>query len=81
MTALIECTHILTEATGRTAEDIFGATDAMKLRSSITLFARVAPDDAPFQQVLNDYFDGLGDAATERHLASAARAGGTGRVR
>lgn len=62
---LIECTRILTEVTGRTAEDILGATDAMKLRSSMTLFARVAPDAALFQQVLNDYFDGVADAATE----------------
>lgn len=37
---LIECARILTGLTGRTAEEIFGATDAMKLRSSMTLFAR-----------------------------------------
>jgi uncharacterized protein (DUF1810 family) len=78
---LIECTRILTEVTGRTAENIFGATDAMKLRSSMTLFARVAPDNAVFQQVLNDYFDGVGDAATEHHLERAEQAGGADRVR
>lgn len=65
---LITCTRILTEVTGRTAVDILGATDAMKLRSSMTLFARVAPDAALFQQVLNDYFDGVADAATESRL-------------
>jgi uncharacterized protein (DUF1810 family) len=73
---LIECTHILTEVTGRTAKDIFGVTDAMKLRSSMTLFARVAPDNALFQQVLNEYFDGVGDAATEGHLERQGRQGG-----
>jgi uncharacterized protein (DUF1810 family) len=67
---LIECARILTELTGRTAEEIFGATDAMKLRSSMTLFARAAPDNALFQQVLDDYFDGIADIATERRLES-----------
>ncbi len=65
---LVECARILTELTGRSAQDIFGATDAMKLRSSMTLFARAAPDDALFQQVLDDYFDGTADAATESGL-------------
>ena len=67
---LMECARILTELTGRTAEEIFGATDAMKLRSSMTLFARAAPDNALFQQVLDDYFDGIADVATERRLES-----------
>ena len=65
---LIECARILTGLTGRTAEEIFGATDAMKLRSSMTLFARAAPNNARFQQVLDDYFDGIADVATERRL-------------
>ena len=65
---LIECARILTGLTGRTAEEIFGATDAMKLRSSMTLFARAAPNNALFQQVLDDYFDGIADVATERRL-------------
>jgi uncharacterized protein (DUF1810 family) len=65
---LIECTRILTEITGRTAQDIFGATDAMKLRSSMTLFARAAPDCPLFQHVLNAYFDGVWDAITESYL-------------
>jgi uncharacterized protein (DUF1810 family) len=73
---LIECTRTLTEVTGRTAQDILGATDAMKLRSSMTLFARAAPDPAPFQRVLNDYFDGVVDAATENRLAWPEREGG-----
>ena len=73
---LIECTRILSEVTGRTAHDIFGATDAMKLRSSMTLFARAARDPAPFRRVLNDYFDGVADAATESRLACQGRKGG-----
>jgi uncharacterized protein (DUF1810 family) len=65
---LIECTRILTELTGRSAQDILGATDAMKLRSSMTLFAHVASDTALFRQVLNEYFDGVADEETERRL-------------
>jgi uncharacterized protein (DUF1810 family) len=67
---LIECTRTLTERSGRSAQDIFGTTDAMKLRSSMTLFARAAPDNALFQQVLNDYFGGVADEATESRLGS-----------
>ncbi|HJW21264.1 MAG TPA: DUF1810 domain-containing protein [Candidatus Limnocylindrales bacterium] len=48
----------------RSAEDVFGGIDAMKLRSSMTLFARVAPDEPVFRAVLRRYFDGLEDGAT-----------------
>jgi uncharacterized protein (DUF1810 family) len=65
---LRESTRILTELHGRTAEEIFGTIDAIKLRSSMTLFAHAATDDAPFRRVLNDYFDGIADAATEARL-------------
>ena len=68
---LIECTRILTQLSGRTAGEIFGATDALKLRSSMTLFAlAAAPNDSLFCQVLNEYFDGTADAVTERLLQS-----------
>jgi uncharacterized protein (DUF1810 family) len=50
--------------TGRTAEEIFGVIDAQKLRSSMTLFRRAAPDEPSFTQVLDVYFDGLEDGAT-----------------
>ncbi len=65
---LVECAQILTRLTGRTAQDVFGAVDAVKLRSSMTLFATAAPEDALFRQVLGDYFDGATDAATEARL-------------
>ena len=64
---LIECSRILTDLTGLTAQDILGPTDAMKLFSSMTLFARVGPD-AVFQRVLEAYFDGARDTATETLL-------------
>lgn len=36
----------------------------MKLRSSMTLFARAADDPAPFAAVLDKYFEGQADDAT-----------------
>ena len=68
---LTECSRILTQLGGRrTAEDIFGAIDAMKLRSSMTLFARAAPDNLLFGQVLDQCFGGVRDEATESLLDS-----------
>jgi uncharacterized protein (DUF1810 family) len=69
---LLECARILTEGSGRTAQDIFGGTDAMKLRSSMTLFARAAPEQPVFRQVLDQYFGGQADEATDRLLRKAA---------
>lgn len=65
---LIECVQILNEHSDRSAKEIFGGLDAMKLRSSVTLFAHAASDDAPFQQLLDIYFGGEPDEATERIL-------------
>ncbi|MDQ6692514.1 MAG: DUF1810 domain-containing protein [Candidatus Dormibacteraeota bacterium] len=69
---LLECARILTEASEASAQDIFGGTDAMKLRSSMTLFARAAPKQPLFQQVLDRYFDGRADEATDRLLKEPA---------
>lgn len=49
---------------GLSAQAIFGATDAMKLRSCATLFAVVAPDEPVFQQVLDQYYAGARDDRT-----------------
>jgi uncharacterized protein (DUF1810 family) len=70
---LIECAEILNKQSGRSAEDIFGDVDAMKLRSSMTLFAHAASADGPFQQLLDIYFSGEPDEATERILNRLAR--------
>ena len=65
---LLECAEILTRVPGRTAEQIFGEVDALKLRSSVTLFMHAAPDEPVFRQVLDQYFDGTPDSATERRI-------------
>ena len=66
---LIEAAEALTRHSGLSAEAILGGIDAIKLRSSMTLFARAAPDDAVFVGVLERYFGGSPDAATESLLA------------
>jgi uncharacterized protein (DUF1810 family) len=65
---LHECAGILAGLKGRSADQIFGSIDAMKLRSSMTLFHRAAPDDPLFGRVLTRYFDGLPDHATDALL-------------
>ncbi|MBV9452243.1 MAG: DUF1810 domain-containing protein [Streptosporangiaceae bacterium] len=65
---LIECASILTGLRGRTAEQIFGGVDALKLRSSVTLFMHAAPSEPVFRHVLDHYFDGVPDPATEQRI-------------
>ena len=61
---LRECCKILLQVRDRTAHDIFGSPDDLKLRSSITLFALAAPDEAIFARVLERYCDGRADERT-----------------
>jgi uncharacterized protein (DUF1810 family) len=63
-----ECAAILLAAKGRSAFEIFGSIDAMKFRSSMTLFHRAAPDETVFAQVLERYYDGRADEATDARL-------------
>ena len=65
---LRECAGFVLAVMGRTAEEIFGATDAMKLRSSMSLFHRAAPDEPVFAAVLERYYDGVADEATDARL-------------
>lgn len=65
---IAECARTLTELPGRSAEDVFGAVDAMKLRSSMTLFARADPGDELFGAVLAKYFAGREDEGTTSRL-------------
>jgi uncharacterized protein (DUF1810 family) len=65
---LHECTRLLLATTDRTAEQILGSIDAVKVRSSMTLFLRAAPDEALFGQVLDRYYGGVPDPATDALL-------------
>jgi uncharacterized protein (DUF1810 family) len=65
---LTECARIVAGIEGRTAADIVGPVDAMKLRSSMTLFAAAAPEERVFGEVLAKYFGGVPDDATLARL-------------
>ena len=61
---LLDCARLVLEAEGRTAQQIFGAVDAMKFRSSMTLFADAEPGASVFADCLDAFFAGEGDPAT-----------------
>lgn len=61
---LEECAHALLQHTDRTARQMLGAPDDLKLRSSMTLFATVAPERIVFQQVLDAFYAGEADRET-----------------
>lgn len=67
---LLECFRAVVAVEDRSAEQIFGGIDARKLHSSSTLFLRAAPDEPVFRQVLDKYFGGVPDSATDRLLSS-----------
>ncbi|MDN3936918.1 DUF1810 domain-containing protein [Arthrobacter sp. YD4] len=66
---LLECARAVLQVDGRSAVQIFGGIDARKLQSSATLFLRADPGQPEFQQLLDRYFDGTADDATDRILA------------
>lgn len=65
---LHECCEAMLATAGRSAQAILGPIDAVKLRSSMTLFHRADPEDRTFPEVLERFFDGLPDEATDRLL-------------
>jgi uncharacterized protein (DUF1810 family) len=65
---LRECADLVRRIDGRTAEEIFGWPDDMKLRSSMTLFARATDDNEEFVAVLDKFYGGEEDPATLAQL-------------
>ena len=61
---LRDCAAALLSVRGRSALEILGGLDAMKVRSSMTLFHRAAPDDPLFAEVLDRYYAGVEDELT-----------------
>ena len=55
---------------GKSAYDIFGSPDDMKLKSCATLFANVSPPDSVFQRWLDKYFKGERDGKTLKLIGS-----------
>jgi uncharacterized protein (DUF1810 family) len=62
---LVECAAAVLAVEGRTAHEIFGSPDDLKLRSSMTLFAQVSAPGSVFEQVLDRFFHGRPDERTQ----------------
>jgi len=63
---LVEAAKTLCALDTRDAQAVLGDVDAMKLRSSMTLFARAAPEQPVFRTVLEEWFDGEDEATLAR---------------
>ena len=66
---ILACVEALQDLTGTTAESVFGNVDAMKLRSSLTLFVEAGADQV-FEAALRRWFRGEADAATLKLLSA-----------
>ena len=71
---LLECTESALAVSGRTASEIFGSPDDVKLKSCATLFATISPADSVFHKLLDKYFQGQRDDKTLQLLGTAAEA-------
>jgi uncharacterized protein (DUF1810 family) len=61
---LNQCTELILATQGRSAHEIFGSPDDLKLRSCMTLFSRVAEPADVFERALEKFFDGKPDEST-----------------
>ena len=68
---LVECAEAALGIEGRSAHNIFGSPDDLKLRSCATLFASVTPADSVFARLLDRFFEGNPDGKTLRQLETA----------
>ena len=66
---LRECTQLVLNVEGRSAEEIFGYPDYLKFRSCMTLFSAATTDNTLFKNALEKYFDGQPDQSTLDILA------------
>jgi len=69
---LRECAEALLQIRGRSAREILGSPDDLKLRSSATLFAQVSAEGSVFHRVLAQYFGGEPDPRTLRLLGGGS---------
>jgi len=65
---LLECTRLVIAIQGHSIQEIFGYTDSMKFRSSMTLFSRATSANSLFTTALEKYFQGQPDPLTLERL-------------
>ena len=69
---LVECAEAVLAVQGRSAREIFGSPDDVKLRSCATLFAEVSAEGSVFHRLIQVYFGGAPDARTLTLLGQSA---------
>ncbi len=72
---LRHCAQLVLAIEGRSANDVFGSPDDLKLRSCMTLFEVVAPGEPAFREVLARFYGGVRDPATLDLLGRGDAAG------
>jgi uncharacterized protein (DUF1810 family) len=72
---LLECAEAVVRLEGRSAREIFGSPDDLKLRSCATLFACVSPPGSVFDRLLTKYYQGRRDDKTLHLLGSSLGVG------
>ena len=65
---LLECAQALLDLEAKSASEVFGYPDELKLKSSMTLFSEVSAPGSVFARVLEEYFDGDSDQRTIHQL-------------
>jgi uncharacterized protein (DUF1810 family) len=73
---LIECAEAVLSVEGKSATEIMGSPDDMKLKSCATLFAYVSPAGSVFQTILDQYYSSEADPLTLRLLVDGDGGGG-----
>jgi uncharacterized protein (DUF1810 family) len=68
---LMECAEAVLAINDRSARDIFGTPDDLKLRSSATLFAQLSPPGSVFERLLDKYYSSEPDPKTINLLATS----------
>jgi uncharacterized protein (DUF1810 family) len=68
---LVECAEAALQVERRSADEIFGSPDDLKLRSSATLFASVSPAGSVFHRIIEKYFDNKPDVRTVELMSRA----------
>jgi uncharacterized protein (DUF1810 family) len=69
---LVECAEALLAVQGRSAREILGSPDDLKLRSCATLFAQVSPPGSVFHRLIEVFYEGVPDGRTLAWLGSCA---------
>ena len=69
---LLECTEAALSIEGKTALEVFGSPDDLKLKSCATLFANVSSADSVFHRLLAKFYQGVPDGRTLQLLGVAS---------